>query len=619
MSDRLEAAEALLATVATGRERIAQLSHAHLPFSSSLTLRLADTVGRSSTRLDATMLHETVDRRIAEWRRARSWEMIRLAQTFADAPVGQASASSEDVGAETAETVAEGLQPADLPDPQPASIDTTVLAQPPVVAEAEAEAEAPAPEPEAPAPEASTSETVAVAPFEPEGEPPEVLAAVEADYIDEATVVRELPPEIAQLQSAPTGRSNNDDPTNFDLPLIEDEPDRDSEEVPLPLPEEDEATDPGVRMDDLSAPELPSLGISLREPSEEDFSDDPSETDEEERPAEDAGKPDADEELTAATHMPPLAPEVHIGQLDVDETKSAASVTDTATAAFAPTPDSITAMDMPALGIPRVVEPAVTGGLGQPRPVAAAIQLTGDGTTATVLTDTLALGEADDLDADSVPTDDDSSGLSLSFEEAPEQTEEEEESEHVPELTESEDEAEASSVLHETPSQLVGSAEVDDAALANFEAQAREAEGRGDLQKAVLYYSDVLSTDPEDLESYLARGRCLMELGDYAAAMSDFQHAEDLAPDSPDPLVEMGNLFFARKEYRRSIHYYDQAIELDPTHAMARCRRGICHHYRKDHDQALADLQRAYSLDPDIPNIGKYVQMAVKAMRRAGR
>ena len=103
-------------------------------------------------------------------------------------------------------------------------------------------------------------------------------------------------------------------------------------------------------------------------------------------------------------------------------------------------------------------------------------------------------------------------------------------------------------------------------------------------------------------------------MGDYAAAMSDFQRAEDLDTRSPEPLVEMGNLFFARKEYRRAIEFYDQAIELDPTHAMARCRRGICHHYRKNHKQAFQDLQRAYSLNPEIPNIRKYVQMAVKAM-----
>ena len=49
---------------------------------------------------------------------------------------------------------------------------------------------------------------------------------------------------------------------------------------------------------------------------------------------------------------------------------------------------------------------------------------------------------------------------------------------------------------------------------------------------------------------------------------------------------------------------------------MARCRRGISHYYRKNYRQAFQDLQRAYALDPEIPNIRKYVQMVVKKMER---
>ena len=135
----------------------------------------------------------------------------------------------------------------------------------------------------------------------------------------------------------------------------------------------------------------------------------------------------------------------------------------------------------------------------------------------------------------------------------------------------------------------------------------------------MLHYGDLLSLQPSNLEAHLGRGRSLVELGDYAAAMSDFQRAEDIAPHSPDPIVEMGNLFFARKEYRKSITYYDQAVEMAPDHAMAWCRRGICHHYRKNHSQAFKDLQKAVSLDPDIPNLRKYVQMARKAIERGER
>jgi lipoprotein NlpI len=96
--------------------------------------------------------------------------------------------------------------------------------------------------------------------------------------------------------------------------------------------------------------------------------------------------------------------------------------------------------------------------------------------------------------------------------------------------------------------------------------------------------------------------------------MSDFSRAEDLEPNKPEPHFAMGNLYFNRKEYKRAVEFYDHALELDGSHAMARCRRGISHYYRKNYKQAYQDLQSAYRLDPEIPNIRKYVQMAMKKM-----
>jgi tetratricopeptide (TPR) repeat protein len=160
--------------------------------------------------------------------------------------------------------------------------------------------------------------------------------------------------------------------------------------------------------------------------------------------------------------------------------------------------------------------------------------------------------------------------------------------------------------------------EVDQGQLEAFRRAAEEAVSKGDMHQAIVHYRDMLDLAPENAIAYLGRGRCLVHLGDYAAAMSDFQRAEDLDPKSPDPLVEMGNLFFARKEYLRAIQFFDTALELDDKNAWAWCYRGICHHYRKKHKEAFQDLQKAYSLDPDIPNIRRYVQMAVKAMEKSG-
>lgn len=114
----------------------------------------------------------------------------------------------------------------------------------------------------------------------------------------------------------------------------------------------------------------------------------------------------------------------------------------------------------------------------------------------------------------------------------------------------------------------------------------------------------------------MGRGRCTMELGDYAAAISDFQRAEDLDPTSPMPTREMGNLFYARKDYRRAIEFYTQAINLDPSQALARVRRGMSFYYRKEYQKALTDLERAYTMDPTIPGLTASINKVGRAMDR---
>ncbi len=132
---------------------------------------------------------------------------------------------------------------------------------------------------------------------------------------------------------------------------------------------------------------------------------------------------------------------------------------------------------------------------------------------------------------------------------------------------------------------------------------------QGNIHAALAHLSDVLDWDPSQIEARLARGRCRRDLGDTAGAMSDFIISLDHAPHSPEPHVEMGDLFYARKEYPRAIVHYDDALAIQPDHAMALCRRGICHHNSRRPGQAIEDLQQAALADPSIPNIDRYIRM----------
>ena len=159
-----------------------------------------------------------------------------------------------------------------------------------------------------------------------------------------------------------------------------------------------------------------------------------------------------------------------------------------------------------------------------------------------------------------------------------------------------------------------GSKEVDPQ-IVEITENAKAALNEGALEDAVDYYSDIIDIDGEHYEAFLRRGRVHLDLGDYGRAMSDFTVADDLQPDNPHTRVALGDLLFARKEYSRSIEFYNAALVELPEHAMAICRRGIGYYYKRQFPEALRDLEQAYKLDRSIPNIATYVIMAKKKVK----
>ena len=147
---------------------------------------------------------------------------------------------------------------------------------------------------------------------------------------------------------------------------------------------------------------------------------------------------------------------------------------------------------------------------------------------------------------------------------------------------------------------------------------ATKAHGDGELERAIESYTDLLDQAHEHGPALLARGRCYLEKKDFSAAISDFRRAQKAAPSSPDPLVALGDLHFARRDHPQAIVHFDEAISMESNHAQARCRRGMAHYHSGRFRQAFLDLQRAYKLDPEIPNIRRLVQMAIRKLEESG-
>ena len=168
---------------------------------------------------------------------------------------------------------------------------------------------------------------------------------------------------------------------------------------------------------------------------------------------------------------------------------------------------------------------------------------------------------------------------------------------------------------NENPSETEEEVEARGALISQSLELARGALKEGALSESVRFYSDVIDRDGQHYDAYLERGRVHLDLGDYGRAMSDFTVANDIHPENPNTGIALADLFFARKEYSRAVEFYTDALRELPEHAMAICRRGICHYYKRSFTKALADLENAYRLDKSIPNIATYVVMAKKKVK----
>jgi len=229
----------------------------------------------------------------------------------------------------------------------------------------------------------------------------------------------------------------------------------------------------------------------------------------------------------------------------------------------------------------------------------AAIRISPDGSAeviSAVSDDELALGDAEDFGEESHP---DAQGFGIEvveYEEAdPEDIDEGVLDELIPEPLEGLD-GPSESELQEMFALATSTAETN-------------------MNEATALFSDVLDADHNHLEALLRRGRLYLDLGDYSRAVSDFMRAEEVAPDNAEIQYCLGDFWYARKDYNRSVNYYTAALGLNPNHAMAFCRRGMSHYYKKNYVGAIDDLNRAQHLDAQIPNVQMYLR---RARKRAG-
>ena len=133
----------------------------------------------------------------------------------------------------------------------------------------------------------------------------------------------------------------------------------------------------------------------------------------------------------------------------------------------------------------------------------------------------------------------------------------------------------------------------------------------GDAQNVAM---NLLRNNSQDPEALVLRGRALYAQGDNEKAIQHFRQALKCDPEYRDAvkylrmvqkldrMKDEGNKEYKANRYQSAVDKYTEALDIDPTNKGINAKllqnRALCRNQLKDYKGAIADCERALTLDP---------------------
>jgi tetratricopeptide (TPR) repeat protein len=130
---------------------------------------------------------------------------------------------------------------------------------------------------------------------------------------------------------------------------------------------------------------------------------------------------------------------------------------------------------------------------------------------------------------------------------------------------------------------------------------------RGDIYMAKKEYREAVDAfqegSPKDPVLRNKMGIAYHQMLQLDNALKSYQEAVRLKKDYAEAINNIGTVYYARKNFRRSITYYQRALKILPQQSRSASiysNLGTALFARKQYDQAMKAFQTAMSLDPDV-------------------
>lgn len=132
---------------------------------------------------------------------------------------------------------------------------------------------------------------------------------------------------------------------------------------------------------------------------------------------------------------------------------------------------------------------------------------------------------------------------------------------------------------------------------------------RGNLEGAYDGYSQVIARRPEFAPAYLNRADVALALGRYEQTAADASRVLELDPLSPDGYALRGSAYEHLARPAEALADLKRALTLNPDHYALHVRLGVVYAQTNDFDQALEHLQTYLTRVPNATDRDRVTQM----------
>lgn len=123
----------------------------------------------------------------------------------------------------------------------------------------------------------------------------------------------------------------------------------------------------------------------------------------------------------------------------------------------------------------------------------------------------------------------------------------------------------------------------------------------GDLQHALLDYSQAIALNPRDAVSLYNRGTLYERLGDKRSAIRDYGESLRWWPENASAHFNRGLIFLETGKLDEAAADFTRAHELNPKDPWALANRGIAYAWKNDRTRAERDFEAVKSFDRSNP------------------